>query len=88
METQREYTLGEVIETVVRDLSRISVPIELMEQVAMPISVSIGNLKACLEAMKRDAEKQKTLTAADGGAEDDEIAVTDIGFEAEGNGNA
>ena len=87
METQREYTLGEVIETVVRDLSRISVPIELMEQIAMPISVSIGNLKACLEAMKRDAEKQKAL-AADGCAEDDEVKVTDIGFEAEGDGNA
>lgn len=87
MEMQREYTLGEVIETVVRDLSRISVPIELMEQIAMPISVSIGNLKACLEAMKRDAEKQKAL-AADVCAEDDEVKVTDIGFEAEGDGNA
>lgn len=46
-------TIKEVLEMVVKNLSEISVPVALTQQIAMPVSQAIENVKACLEAMAR-----------------------------------
>ena len=56
-ETERQYTVEEVLEMTVRKLYAISVPVELIEPVGMPISMAIGNLKSCLEAMNKGKEE-------------------------------
>lgn len=50
-------TIKEVLELVIDDLSKINVPVGLMEQIGLPINQSIGNLKACVEAISRDEKK-------------------------------
>lgn len=54
---ERQYTIEEVLELTVKQLYAISVPVELIEQIGMPISMAIGNLKNCLEAMNRQKEQ-------------------------------
>lgn len=50
-------TIKEVLELVIDDLRKINVPVGLMEQIGLPINQSIGNLKACIEAINRDEKK-------------------------------
>ena len=50
-------TIKEVLELVIDDLSKINVPVGLMEQIGLPINHSIGNLKACIEAINMDEKK-------------------------------
>lgn len=50
-------TIKEVLELVVNNLSGISVPVALTQQIAAPISQSIKNINACLEAMARQDEQ-------------------------------
>lgn len=52
-------TIKEVLEMVVNNLSGISVPVALMQQIAAPISQSIKNINACLEAMARQEEQHE-----------------------------
>lgn len=54
---ERQYTIEEVLEMTVKQLYAISVPVELIEQIGMPISMAIGNLKNCLDAMNRQKEQ-------------------------------
>lgn len=50
----------QVIEVTISNLNRISVPVELHEQIAVPISMCIGNLRLILEAVaKAKEEKEK-----------------------------
>ena len=50
-------SIREVLELVINDLNGINVPVGLMEQIGLPINQSIGNLKACVEAINRDEKK-------------------------------
>lgn len=50
-------SIREVLELVINDLNGINVPVGLMEQIGLPINQSIGNLKACVEAINRDDKK-------------------------------
>lgn len=51
-------TIKEVLEMVVKNLSGISVPVALTQQIAMPVSQAIENVKACLEAMARQDQQE------------------------------
>lgn len=55
-ETERQYTIEEVLEMTIRQLYEVRVPVELIEPIGMPISMAIGNLKSCLEAMNKGKE--------------------------------
>lgn len=57
--SERKMTIKEVLELVVNNLSGISVPIALTQQIATPISQSIKSINACLEAMARQEEQQE-----------------------------
>ena len=57
----KTYTVKEVIEMTIRSLYGIRVPVEQIEEIGMPISMAIGNLKSCLEAM---AEQEKNTQKA------------------------
>lgn len=52
-------TIKEVLELVVNNLSGISVPVALTQQIATPISQSIKSINACLEAMARQDEQEQ-----------------------------
>ena len=58
-ELQGNYTVEQVMEITIKDLYAINVPVELTEQVAMPISICIGHIKQCLQALRECAEKEK-----------------------------
>lgn len=56
---ERKLTIKEVLELVVDKLYGISVPVALTQQIAAPISQSIKNINACLEAMARQDEQEQ-----------------------------
>ena len=56
--SERKMTIKEVLELVVNNLSGISVPVALTQQIATPISQSIMSINACLEAMGRQNEQE------------------------------
>lgn len=60
-------TLEQVIEVTAQLLGGINVPAALTEQIGVPVSQAIGNLNACLEAI-REAKKKED---AEDGAEAD-----------------
>lgn len=51
---ESQYSVKEVIEIVVRQLGKIQVPVEMMEQIGIPIVREINNLKQCLIAFERE----------------------------------
>ena len=53
-EQKQTMAADEVVAMVVNQLCAISVPIGLKEQIADPIAAAVHNLRACLEAWKRD----------------------------------
>lgn len=57
-EQKQTMAADEVVAMVVNQLCAISVPIGLKEQIADPIAAAVHNLRACLEAWKRDAETE------------------------------
>lgn len=48
----KQVTVSEVLEMTIRNLFAVSVPVEYIEQIGMPISMAVGNLKECVRAMK------------------------------------
>ena len=58
--SERKLTIKEVLEMVVNNLSGISVPVALTQQIATPISQSIKSINACLEAMARQEEQHES----------------------------
>ena len=66
MNQKQKQTMAadEVVAMVVNQLCAISVPIGLKEQIADPIAVAVHNLRACLEAWKRD-EAAADITEAE-----------------------
>ena len=59
METNRNLTVGEVVEMTIRTLSNISVPVSLMGQIGLPISQAVNNLQKIQEAWKKEAEMEE-----------------------------
>ena len=57
--SERKMKIKEVLELVVNNLSGISVPVALTQQIAAPISQSIKSINACLEAMARQEEQHE-----------------------------
>ena len=55
MENKR-MTVLDVLEITAKDLGGISVPVNMMPQIGMPIANAIGNLNECIRAM-REAEQ-------------------------------
>ena len=61
---EKSYTVMEVIEMTVEGLSNIQVPAALAEQIAVPISRAISNLRACTQAFKDRGDED--VRAVDG----------------------
>lgn len=56
---EKQYSVKEVIEIVIDTLNRISVPISLSQQIAMPLTNSVGYLQQCVDVLARDEFEQK-----------------------------
>lgn len=52
---RKSVTVEEVVKNTIMELGRIRVPAELIEEIGIPVSVAIRNLRACVEAWARDA---------------------------------
>lgn len=59
-EEKKAYSVEEILEITIKNLYSISVPVELIEQIGMPIRMNIGNLKQCVEAMKKQKDNNHT----------------------------
>lgn len=58
MEENRNYTIEDVLKITVDMLSRIKVPVGLIEEIAMPIDSAKNNLIECINAMNKSAEEE------------------------------
>ena len=70
----KTYTPEEIISITINNLSNISVPAGLAEQITIPIVQNIGNLKKAYELMIKPKEEPINLGEIDlgeGGEEDD-----------------
>ena len=59
MEDSRKMTGTEVLEVTVQILKRINVPVELIEQIGVPIHRAISNLNVVLRAMEQQGNQGK-----------------------------
>lgn len=64
MEQQRKFSVEEILILTIRDLENISCPIGLVDAIGAPVNQATKNLKACVEAIRRDAEAQRQAQAA------------------------
>jgi len=55
---EKKYTPEEIIDITINNLSNISVPAALTEQISIPIIQNIGNLRKALEIMTKPAEEE------------------------------
>ena len=63
---ESQYSVKEAIEIVVRQLGKIQVPVEMMEQIGIPIMREINNLKQCLIAFEREEAAAQEAEEEDG----------------------
>lgn len=52
---RKSITVEEVVKNTIAELRRISVPAELIEEIGIPVSMAIRNLKACVAAWEQEA---------------------------------
>lgn len=79
METNQTFTDVQVLDMTIRTLSNINVPIGLIQQIADPISICIGNLNSLKEAIERkNAEKMKPIEQMTMQTEDGEDIVMEL----------
>ena len=48
----------EVLEITINTLNSICIPVGLMQAIGEPIAASVGNLKACIEAIEKSNSKE------------------------------
>jgi len=53
-----EFTVRDVLEVTMRQLNRVMVPVEMINQVGIPIRDAVHNMQMCVEAIDREAAKQ------------------------------
>lgn len=63
---KKDYTVAEVIVITADLLSRIEVPVELIEKVGIPIAISINNLRACAKVFMKAQKNEGNETEKDG----------------------
>ena len=56
MKNQKDYTTKEIIEITISNLGNISVPVNLVEQIGIPLAQNINNLKIALGKMQEEPE--------------------------------
>lgn len=55
---EKKLTVEEVLDMTVRQMSEISVPAGMIDQIGVPLARAIGNLNAVLEALRKSKEAQ------------------------------
>lgn len=78
-EARITYSVEEVLNITINNLQGISVPIELIDSVAIPIKNSIGNLLICLQAIIQEREAREAAAAAKQPAEPEETEAAEDG---------
>ena len=56
---QKDYTVEEVIEITINVMQQINVPVGMNQQIAVPISGCISNLRLALEAIRKKKEAEQ-----------------------------
>ena len=56
-------TIPQVLEVTIRILGDINVPMNLFNAVGAPINAAINNLRACADAIQRNNEETKEVSA-------------------------
>jgi hypothetical protein len=52
-------TIKYVIDQTIDLLKQVQVPMNLFDQIALPVNAAIGNLRACLDAISRSEREQE-----------------------------
>lgn len=55
---EKKLTVEEVLDMTVRQMSEISVPAGMIDQIGIPLARAIGNLNAVLDALRANKEAE------------------------------
>lgn len=66
-------TVQQVLEISINNLNAIQVPISMSQQISEPILGVINNLKLCIDALNKPAEKEPEEAEETGGEEDGSV---------------
>ena len=87
---EKQLTVRDVVENTIMILERINVPVSLINDIGIPLTHALGNLKACCEAWTRDdIEQDHKRRQEEADAQDDggpKVEIVEIGGGPEGPG--
>ena len=62
-QNEKPVTMYEALTTTHKILCNITVPAAYIESIGIPVSTSIKNIEACLDAIRRDAQERANAAA-------------------------